>query len=476
MAFKYKPHRIKFSQETKTLDEIHNEKISKFDEINKDITLKKRKIISLNKKLSEIDDADLIEKIKKKINIYQHEIKNLETSNDELDYFDKTKDILMQYFENKHHQDSDEDIPNIISIMNDQNNDQNSDQYQDQDNNLEITDNNSDNNSDISNYNNHDNKQDNQDNQDINQDDILDRFNKLNEINTSQLKKKVVKKRHQKTPVEKKSILQFLSEDTSGNQINEPIKKVIHEKGTLRDQYLTLIDSSYACDKVKLSPIKTCTKCNEELTLIQSEGIFLCQLCSEATYVIIESEVPSHKDTLNEKRKYPYNPINHLIEKLNQYQAKQTTKIPQTIYDIVKKEMKKNMFDVDDITPEIIQDILKKYKKDIFYEHHYLIFSHITNTPPPSLSREEEDEIKKMFKMTEKPFKLYKPKTRDNYLNYSYVLHKLFLIKSKIDNNPKMANNAKYFKLLKSRDKLKKQDTTWKLICKYNNWPFQSSF
>ena len=42
MAFKYKPHRIKFSQEVKTLDELHNEKINKFDETNKVIDLTAR--------------------------------------------------------------------------------------------------------------------------------------------------------------------------------------------------------------------------------------------------------------------------------------------------------------------------------------------------------------------------------------------------------------------------------------------------
>jgi hypothetical protein len=63
-----------------------------------------------------------------------------------------------------------------------------------------------------------------------------------------------------------------------------------------------------------------------------------------------------------------------------------------------------------------------------------------------------------------------------NYLNYSYVLNKLFLIKAETDNNPKMLINAKYFKLLKSRDKLKMQDAIWKKICSYNNWPFHSSF
>jgi hypothetical protein len=463
MAFKYKPHRIKFSQEVKTLDELHNEKINKFDETNKIIDLKKRKIDALKKKLEEENDLDIIDRIKKKIREHTNDVKNLETSYDELDYFEKTRDILIQYFENKSYDDS-LDIPNEIDVPNE----------------IEIK---------IKNENNENNENNDTDENDesdniiesseitILTDNIMDRFNKLNDINISNIKKKQpIKKRHQQKVVEKKSILQFLSQDISGNISSEPIQKVIHEKGKLRDQYLTLIDSSYACNKVKLSPIKTCEQCKEELTLIQSEGMFLCQICGNATYVIIESEIPSHKDTINEKRKYPYNPINHLIEKLNQYQAKQTTKIPQEIYNIIKKELKKIMVDINDVTPEIIQDILKKYKRDIYYEHHYLIFSHITNTPPPSLTREDEDDIKKMFKMTEKPFKLYKPKVRDNYLNYSYVLHKLFLIKSKIDSNENMVINARYFKLLKSRDKLKKQDNTWKMICKYNNWPFQSSF
>ena len=60
MAFKYKPHRIKFSQESKTLDELHNEKLNKFDESNKNIDLKRRKILFLKRKLSETSENDNI--------------------------------------------------------------------------------------------------------------------------------------------------------------------------------------------------------------------------------------------------------------------------------------------------------------------------------------------------------------------------------------------------------------------------------
>jgi predicted RNA-binding Zn-ribbon protein involved in translation (DUF1610 family) len=222
----------------------------------------------------------------------------------------------------------------------------------------------------------------------------MDRFNKLNDVNLSKIKKKQpIKKRHQKKPAEKKSILQFLSEDISGNISTEPIKKIIHEKGKLRDQYLTLIDSSYACNKVKLSPIKLCEQCKEELTLIQSEGMFLCQKCGDATYVIIESEIPSHKDTINEKRKYPYNPINHLIEKLNQYQAKQTTKIPQDIYNVSKKELKKDI------------DVAKKMSND------EKDFSFLSSSFMYRKERNSSDSLmKKLVQLIEKRDKVAKKK------------------------------------------------------------------
>lgn len=448
MVFKKKIYKTKFSEEIKTLDEIHNEKISKFAEISSVVETNQKKILSLKKKLSDENDEEIIQKIKKKIIILTNEIKNLENTYDELDYFNKTKDILMQYFDNK----NTDDVPNEIEIHT-------------------TTDTNTEN--DIT------DKHDeiiNECNNPVEFDDVLDRFNKLNDIKNDKKTKNIPKKRNQKQPVEKKSILQFLSEDSFGNVTDKPIKTIVHEKGTLRDQYLTLIDSSYACNKVKLCPIKKCKNCDQELTLMQSEGMFLCLGCGEFNSIIIESEIPSHKDSMNEKRKYPYNPINHLIEKLNQFQAKQTTKIPQDVYDIVKKEIKKNILEVSEITPEIIQDILKKYKLELYYEHHYLIFSHITDTPPPSLTRDDEDDIKRLFKMTEAPFKLFKPDMRNNFQSYNYVLNKLFLIKSDLDNNPQMAINAKYFKLLKSRDKLKKHDVLWKKTCKYNNWPFHSSF
>ena len=84
-----------------------------------------------------------------------------------------------------------------------------------------------------------------------------------------------------------------------------------------------------------------------------------------------------------------------------------------------------------------------------------------------------------MFRKTEVPFKKHKLLHMSNYLNYSYVLHKLFLIIGAMSNNDgvkeRMKNNAKYFGLLKSRDKLRTQDLIWKNICKDLDWPYHPS-
>ncbi len=457
-SFKFKPSKVKFTREHRTLDEIHRETIEKFDEIDNKITHLKQKIFILEKKLElekQKNNERIILLLEKKIKDLTSELNNLNSSNDEMDYFEKTRDILLKYYKNENKLESQHLDNNLLDS--------------DSEEESKIISINSD--TDTA-------------------DPLMDRLNKLNDINNKFVKEKkpVKKKKNNNDTTQNKSILSFLSmsnidnvdDNSDNNTINEEnISTIINEKGTLKEQYLSLTDSKYMCEKVKLSPIKKCTTCNIEKTLIQSEGIYVCQLCGKFEYVIIESEIPSHKDSLNEKPKYPYKTINHLIERLNQFQAKQTTIIPAQIYQLIDLEMKKMLITPEEVTPVLIKKILKKYRLNLFYEHNYLMFSHVTDTPPPSLTRDEEDEIKKMFRKTETPFKKHKLSNMSNYLNYSYVLHKLFLILGTISDNEstkeRMKNNAKYFGLLKSRDKLRIQDLIWKNICKDLDWPYHPS-
>ena len=70
-----------------------------------------------------------------------------------------------------------------------------------------------------------------------------------------------------------------------------------------------------------------------------------------------------------------------------------------------------------------------------------------------------------MFKEIQIPFHKFCPKSRKNFLSYSYVLHKFVELLELDDFLP-------CFILLKSREKLHQQDQIWKQICGYLNWQF----
>jgi len=444
--FKSKPSKVKLVNEQGTLDEIHKQTIEKFNDGQKLVEQNKKKIYLLNQKLNQLqsnyeENYRKINSIKNKIKMFENMNTNLSVLNDDLNYFIKTGDILLNYYKDENKIDVDE--------IND-------DQYDDV--NINIKNNDS-------------------------KDSLSNKY--LDELSSTTGKKQVKSKKYKKKQEDDNitgNILNFLTPNTLTNS-EDTMSSIVIEKGTLKNQYLMLTDPTYVCKKIKLPPIKICPTCDIEQTLIQSEGIFVCQKCGKFEYVIIESEIPSHKDSANDKPKYPYKTINHLIERLNQFQGKQTTVIPKDIYDLVDVEIKKMLVDKDDITPNIIKRILKKYRLSTYYEHSYLIFSTITGIPLPSLTRDEHEIVVNMAKATQKPYQIYKSEDRSNYLNTSYTLHKIFLIladfaKKRNDDEvyTKMMNNVKYHTLLKSRDKLKLQDLTWRKICSHLDWPYHPSF
>jgi hypothetical protein len=154
---------------------------------------------------------------------------------------------------------------------------------------------------------------------------------------------------------------------------------------------------------------------------------------------------------------------------LNQFQAKESTDIPDKIYEDIRQELKKmKITKINNVTIRRIKTILKKLKYSEYYEHTVYIVSRLTERPPPSLSRETEEKIKFMFKQIQEPFMRHCPSTRINFLSYSYVLHKIFRILN-------LNEYLHYFELLKSREKLRIQEAIWEKICIDLKWPFYSS-
>jgi hypothetical protein len=448
--FKDKSSKLKYISNVHTLDELHHNYLAKIDEQKMSLPKKREKLQDLQNKLKKMEiskemgstnDIKLKANLKSEIAFLQDQISNDESNTEMLDYISRVGDIVIGYYT----------IANGYNTA-EQNNDN---EYDESESDLiDITE--------IEQIKDSDHKG-------IYISDKLKYLNQLSQ-KTRKIKKPVKKRRIVQETTSSKSILNFFPSEKQNDKTEiAQTTQVILNKATLQDKYLMLVDKSYACEKVKIEKVIYCTNCKIEKTLFQSEGSYVCKNCGETEHIIMESEVPSHKELSNEKQKYPYKKINHLKEKLNQFQSKESADVPDDICDIVKADLKKRRIRCDLCTPPDIRSILKKHKLTSYYEHLQQIYCKISGSVPISLSREVEETLINMFQTMQESFHRHCPANRSNFLSYSYVLNKLFKIL-------KMNEHAKYFNLLKSKEKLREQDFIWKKICTDMQWKFHSSF
>lgn len=435
--FKYKPDKVKNQVKTCTLDETHRNYMKTFESERMSIDVKKKKLTDLKSKLEKlnsskqselsVEDMDMKVKIKNEIETLTNCLDDISHNTSELDYYGKTDDILLTYYD--------------------------------------MIDNKSTNNKSTN--------------------------NKSTDVTTTNLSslscEPQQKKRSKHSTCNTENIMEYFDKpqpvsNKSDSEIDDKSKRVSPEsvmtcptqkcllprnRAYLREQYMKSINKGTTSHDINTS--KYCEKCHMERILVQSDGLYVCSKCGDAENVLIESDVPNYKDSVSEKPVYNYKRTNHLTEWLNQIQAKETTDIPPKVYDSIRAELKRSRVkNIQNISNSDMKAVLKKLKLQQYYEHIPHIISKITGKHPPTLSREIEDKIKQMFKDTQEPFQKYCPKGRTNFLSYSYTLHKLFQIL-------KLDEFTEYFQLLKSREKLRLQDELWKKICADLGYEFYPS-
>ena len=463
--FKHRPNKLKHLSNVKTLDEIHRTYMATFAKKRQSLPHKKNRLSELTEQLKSLEDntknfsTDDIKRrssIKTEINSLVDEIKKIEDNSDIKDYYSKTGDILLSYYSITsgafYGVECGEDTQNNVTGdhgtygYSDNNTcDENNDVYSEIPISEEI---------------------------DSSSAKISDALVNLNLLSQSKRKvKKPVRRRKivYDNNANAKSILSFFAQDIAEHNVEEKQDISINmNRATLQDKYLMLVDRGYACDHIKGCQLTQCMNCGAERILNQSEGSYVCINCAESEHTLIESEIPSHKDAINEKPKYPYKKLNHLKEKLNQLQSKETADISDAIFETIKKELKKKRIQPKNSNPPLIRDILKKHKLVECYEHLQQIYCKISGAPPVTLSREIEERVINMFNVMQDSYQKHRPVNRSNFLNYSYVLNKIFRILG-------MEHHAEYFGLLKSKDKLREQDIIWGKICRDMGWLYHSS-
>tara|TARA_B100000686_G_C16708007_1_gene927458 strand:- start:300 stop:1370 length:1071 start_codon:yes stop_codon:yes gene_type:complete len=261
----------------------------------------------------------------------------------------------------------------------------------------------------------------------------------------------------------KKEEVQINTEITVVDFMNKNKKN--KKEDNLINNYMRVVDDTVIKDNFTYD-LENCPHCFGRLVLKNVDSLLICEDCGYTDSIIINSEKISYKDPPRESSYFAYKRINHFNEWLAQFQAKETTDIPDEVYKGILNELKKNIFiDIQELSYKNMREILKKLKYNKYYEHIPHIINMINGKKAPILTRQYEEQLRNMFKEIQTPFMQHCPENRKNFLSYSYVLHK-FCELLELD------HLLIYFPLLKSREKLQQQDKIWTKICKTLMWEY----
>lgn len=287
------------------------------------------------------------------------------------------------------------------------------------------------------------------------EEDIDTIINNMDEINyydmTGDLLTEYYEIRDMKHIFEFKNILEYLTPDNN-------CKKLTNTKAELFDKFCQRVDGIRVNKETGTNRIKYCDYCCIEKILNQQESSYICPDCGDMEFVILDEDKQI-------KEYSPYRRINHFKEWLNQLQAKETTDIPDEVYTNITSELNKyKNLDLQTITRDKMQDILKKLGYNKQYEHIPFILNKVTGILPPKIDRTTEDKFIEMFTIIQEPWELFKPTGRKNFLSYPYVLYKFSELLEKDD-------LLSYYPMLQPQ-KLMEQDIIWHKFCKYLKWEF----
>jgi hypothetical protein len=204
-----------------------------------------------------------------------------------------------------------------------------------------------------------------------------------------------------------------------------------------------------------------------ELIPQEEEGILICNNfeCGKFVSYIVDSSKPTNKEPPNEVTYTAYIRLNHFKEILSQFQAKETTQIPEHVIEAIKNRIKKERIkDMSLLNYDKMREILRKLGLNKYFEHIQYINS-LFGIKPPIMNEELHETLCVLFIEIQKPWALHCPNNRTNFFNYTYTLHQLCVLLDQTQYLP-------YIPLMKDPIKQKEQDAIWKAVCADLDWEF----
>ena len=211
-----------------------------------------------------------------------------------------------------------------------------------------------------------------------------------------------------------------------------------------------------------------CDVCEKgEMVAQDEEGIMICNnvKCGQFITYIVDSSKPNNKDPPNEVSYTAYIRLNHFKEILSQFQAKETTQIPDEVIEMIRARIKKERItDMKQINYDKMREILRKLGLNKYFEHIQYINS-IFGIKPPIMNEELHETLCVLFIEIQKPWAVHCPANRTNFFNYTYTLYQLCTLLDQTQYLP-------YIPMMKDREKQLEQDMIWKKVCGDLDWVF----
>lgn len=275
--------------------------------------------------------------------------------------------------------------------------------------------------------------------------------------------------------LDEKEKLLLLDEDLNDIELTQ----INVDKRDIFNSYMLYIDPNHNSGKNQVSDkeIQYCKECKIYLEIHEGHGV--CNQCGLSVPIVHQATELSYKE-LQEvayRPQFTYEKSSHLAEWLRRFCAKENKEIPQDIIaKVILEANKEKIRDLNVLTEKQVKKYLKKLNLSNYYDNVISIINKINGRPAFILTEQINNKIHEMFQKIQEPFLKFKNGLRLNMLSYSYLLNKFFFIL-------KLPEFASYFLLLKSEEKLRMHDETFKKIVDYLaeydttiEWKFYSSF
>lgn len=283
------------------------------------------------------------------------------------------------------------------------------------------------------------------------------------------------KKKQERTNVKKRKIETKQVLSTRRKRSTSKNVRVQRSNGTGDNSLLDDFNAYYNIGgpAIYMTVAQDCENCGGQMQRLPQAALLACEKCGvSCSYVDASSQSLGFNDEV-EYSTFAYRRVNHFVEWLNSFQARETTDVPQEVLEkVMRKLYQRRVVDLKDIEPTLVRQILKELTKQDksyrkYYENTMLITCKITGRAPPRLTPTQETQLKHMFLSIQPAFEKHCPKDRKNFISYSYCLYKFCELLG--------LPYTQYFSLLKGKEKLSKMDSIWVKICNELNWEYIAS-